>query len=54
MHVLYVCVPAGAAEQQQLLNSIHAMIGDLEVEKQAFLSTQHSQQVSVISDIHNV
>ncbi len=35
----------GAAEQQQMVESIHTMIGDLEVEKQSFLATMNSQQV---------
>ena len=39
------CVAEGAAEQQQMVESIHAMIGDLEVEKQSFLATMNSQQV---------
>ena len=39
------CAAVGAAEQQQMVESIHAMIGDLEVEKQSFLATMNSQQV---------
>ena len=39
------CAAEGAAEQQQMVESIHAMIGDLELEKQSFLATMHSQQV---------
>jgi len=39
------CAAEGAAEQQQMVESIHAMIGDLEVEKQSFLATMNSQQV---------
>ncbi|KAL0045830.1 hypothetical protein WJX82_006049 [Trebouxia sp. C0006] len=37
----------GAAEQQQMVDSIHTMIGDLEVEKQSFLATMNSQQAEL-------
>ncbi|KAL0041136.1 hypothetical protein WJX77_006003 [Trebouxia sp. C0004] len=37
----------GAAEQQQMVESIHAMIGELEVEKQSFLATMNSQQAQL-------
>ena len=42
------CGAEGAAEQQQMVEHIHAMIGDLEVEKQSFLATMNSQQVQCL------
>lgn len=36
---------AAVAEQQQLLHSIHAMIGDLEAEKRSYLGMLDSSQV---------
>ncbi|KAA6417086.1 MAG: hypothetical protein FRX49_12960 [Trebouxia sp. A1-2] len=37
----------GVAEQQHMVESIHTMIGDLEVEKQSFLTTMNSQQAQL-------
>ena len=44
------CAAEGVAEQQHMVESIHTMIGDLEVEKQSFLTTMNSQQVQCLQN----